>query len=937
MHRETIAVVVAVGLLVILMSLAASAQPVAARCGGVKSRGDWAKIRLPIRARAYAAHPKVTGRVFISDGRTLMATDNGGCTWREVFALPQLPSVDFPFAGEQITSIEVVPTTGRMVLAVTGPHVLLSDDDGRSWRTSDEGLISGGQPLILRSAPRTEDLYMAASTRLTDDALSGLIPTTGSAVQTTVVYRSEDGGEAWEIRGSPAISLFGPRDTQTSAETWPGNLWDLRVDPLDPDALWAASTAGAVRSDDGGLSWEVVRGLDVNIQTVAVNHKAGSPSSVIAVDPEVGVLYRSDDPEKLRWSEDFFTGFRTINVLYQNWAAAWGTHLLDADDIVVSTPKGVFRYFAPAASWVDITPLWVVERGIPLITQLTPDPMSDGAMYGMERNGSALYRYAPSTRGFRGVAGGFEQFLPEVDADIPFDFSDVSPKVTRKRADLEPGTLDLYLAPGESRTIEYKLKLPPRPTPLDVYFLLDTTGSMGETITSLTRALSKIAGEMRSAGIDIQAGVGAFRTYPSERDSSYVENYPYRRIRDIGPVDQELAEALLGLEGIGSSGSNLTALWQSASGEGQDVLPPGPSDGDIPPDRQANFRGDAVKVILHVADEWFGTPERGDPNGTYPGPSWPGPPFETAIQALENNGVEHAGLAVLGGPPNLLPVDADVVEDMDKVARGTGTLVPRGGLDCDGDGELDRQEREPLTCSIQRGEQSAGRVGSMVITLLKALKDPGTVELVERGDSGLITSIAPPRVQGVNLKDAHELSFQVTYTCGLEHVGKVLPVSLESRVQGATAAIAESTVACSPPATKDAHRPIALPPPPPVPPLVPPPLPVPGPAPAPAPAVQPATAPAGAQAGQGQAAAVPQRQEQPQMAFVHAARQLQQQMGMEHAMSAVGSGRDPLAMSRRGLGIGILTMLVVYGIATARVQHARMRVGRPRPVGPRRR
>src|SRR3712207_7148900 len=53
---------------------------------------------------------------------------------------------------------------------------------------------------------------------------------------------------------------------------------------------------------------------------------------------------------------------------------------------------------------------------------------------------------------------------------------------------LTPERQAVTLAPGETRTLPYDLELPPTSTPLDVFFLVDTTGSTQPVIGALRLA-----------------------------------------------------------------------------------------------------------------------------------------------------------------------------------------------------------------------------------------------------------------------------------------------------------------------------------------------------------------------------------------------------------------------------------------------------------------
>src|SRR5207245_6159018 len=58
---------------------------------------------------------------------------------------------------------------------------------------------------------------------------------------------------------------------------------------------------------------------------------------------------------------------------------------------------------------------------------------------------------------------------------------------------LIPGPHSVTLRPGASVDVPYRLFLPRVPTPLDVMFLVDTTGSMGGVIDGLRQDLVPIA------------------------------------------------------------------------------------------------------------------------------------------------------------------------------------------------------------------------------------------------------------------------------------------------------------------------------------------------------------------------------------------------------------------------------------------------------------
>jgi hypothetical protein len=76
------------------------------------------------------------------------------------------------------------------------------------------------------------------------------------------------------------------------------------------------------------------------------------------------------------------------------------------------------------------------------------------------------------------------------------------------------------------------------------------------------------------------------------------------------------------------------------------------------------------------------------------------------------------------------------------------------------------------------------------------------------------------------------------------------------------------------------------------------------------------------------AAAVPQQQEQPQMAFVMAANTINQQVSEEYAMASVVRPADPLQTARFVLVTGVLSLVSAFGVASLALSRARLRPAR---------
>lgn len=138
-----------------------------------------------------------------------------------------------------------------------------------------------------------------------------------------------------------------------------------------------------------------------------------------------------------------------------------------------------------------------------------------------------------------------------------------------------------YMGTHELRTLRFGTNI----QQADVYFLIDTTGSMGGPIANVQSSLSRISGELSSRIPDVQMGVGHHDDFPFSRDCPPLDftcltmdgNYgspgdvAYENRQDITADVSAVQSALNGLDlGNGNDGpeSQVEALYQTATGEG---------------------------------------------------------------------------------------------------------------------------------------------------------------------------------------------------------------------------------------------------------------------------------------------------------------------------------------------------------------------------------
>jgi hypothetical protein len=211
--------------------------------------------------RAAATDPLDPRVVVVTDGERVQRSDDGGCTWRQVWQLPEGPSADAPDRDvAQITAVDVahVGRRSRVLLAVAGigwglpgsarTYLVRSDDGRTGWTLAgDVATLTGTYdashspwpPVVHTSGPSGSVAYAA-------------VP---SPAGTVAYVRSDDGGRTWSARSAPA---------DPSA---PIGLTGFAVSPWDANDLWewggGTSRTGDPltrlrHSTDGARTWRPV-------------------------------------------------------------------------------------------------------------------------------------------------------------------------------------------------------------------------------------------------------------------------------------------------------------------------------------------------------------------------------------------------------------------------------------------------------------------------------------------------------------------------------------------------------------------------------------------------------------------------------------------------------------------------------------------------------
>lgn len=140
----------------------------------------------------------------------------------------------------------------------------------------------------------------------------------------------------------------------------------------------------------------------------------------------------------------------------------------------------------------------------------------------------------------------------------------------------------------------------------DVYFLMDTTGSMGSSVASLRSSLATFITEVRREIPDVWIGNGAFKDYPVSPYGGGGD-FAYRNCQNL-TGDEAVAVAGLSCYSVGGGGdgpeSHTAALWAIATGMGLAGLSNTPPPPGCPAGHWGYpcFRAGAVPIVVMISD-----------------------------------------------------------------------------------------------------------------------------------------------------------------------------------------------------------------------------------------------------------------------------------------------------------------------------------------------
>lgn len=720
---------------------------------------------------------------YASNGQVLMHSSDGGCNFSQSFrasaASPAgLPAVPGAPSSWRITAVAAEGTGAvflTQVLAARnsgGQNQLLTElhrsvDNGGSWQLLAR--LSGQENSAAGSSTRSEIYRISQPLPAPSDAGRYYVLAGG------VLWRQGSGNASqMELCAAPSGQAGDPRapTTQTSV-----GIDVAVVDPLDADTLWIRAGDRLYTSTDGCRSLSVKnppRFLgSFSVTGPDVQHLPGRPPNLLLAEPDNAI---AGPPARYHVSLDgvdfalrtarTYTGAGEIGSDAGSFA-----HSRIADDRIMTTftpsdartRPSVYRYNPVARQFVDIN-----HADIAPLFQAQADRSAETKFY--FRGNGLLARFSG--------AAILDPVVPP-PVGVPLDFEDLSPCPEPPLPGPPPAAASLSLAnttvtlgPGASLRSNALLDLKARPTPVDVFFLMDSSGSMAPSIESLSASIGSTSRNLLDQGFDIQAGLAEFND---------LRDVPYRRLAPIGPVDCKISRALNRIVTGGSREAHLLALQNAVVDK---------SIANVPVGKPANFRDNVLKLVLHATDEFFDSTLTQLPSR------------DAVAQLYNERSIEHVGINVLQLNSLLgslcRPGEANTSRcDLEDTSRRTGTVAPPGGIDCNSDGIIDVNAGAPVVCNFDTATQGLGvnSFGSIVAQVVAGLSITTPVALSVTAPDFINVTVGP--AADLNLRQDNLQNYPLTLSCESADSDQTGDVRYFVEIGGAEVASITQKVSCT--------------------------------------------------------------------------------------------------------------------------------------------
>ena len=794
----------------------------------VVTRGDWQVIAKPEELERVTAHAVggVDGRtVLATDGKVVMRSRDGGCTWKEVWSVetaalpgesaetPHVAQLVYPDPGSE-RAVMVVDGIGQSL----GSRLFLSEKNGDegTWAMA-EGLpvvghyrdvIGDADQMYVITGPRDE---IAPADQVTgalyrgDGKTFAQVSTGRPIVSLAVagggklfavrsnhdVERSTDGGASWapmpismEEPVNPAEVIDRPQDLGKDK-----NPWRWVAYKRDPDsgvavlALAASETSISKASRiaisyDEGKDW---RDLPVQgLGPIGGMTFANSPGQLILASGSNESQWRGPglivydlgyqqfrDVDDLELASLFEPRLYPLSVGSRGHPGLFGVQLRAHRHSVYETADVIARYIPPDPP----PPQFVKER--PCL-----DRLSEIEQEGVEGGGGRRATGPPELPRLSGKRHG--------SADHKR-----SPRPGETH--WEPDPLDIRLEPDKPQRTQLKVMLGAQPNPLDLGFIIDNSDNMEPGIDGVLCSIHRLAVRLRDRGIDARFGISSYNDRIAKR---------YRRVIDMTPDPEKLLRTVKTFyTEVGFEEPMRTALFQAATGAGlstmeqEDPNDPPTAPRSVPvvvdPGLNLTLRPHTERVFMVVANEPYEEFTDDEPTVTQ------------VTDALKQKGIKAFGIqlvhpvieGVTGDAGLNQPRPIILRQQLETFARGTNAVAPRGGTDCDGGGTPDIPEGGPLVCAIDT-EGMRDSIGDTIVALLDSSRQIADTEVVPETTSGLAMDVEGAEGKGVNVKQPSELAGALVVSCTAKQAGRRYPISLAVMVGPRKVASVPGIVTC---------------------------------------------------------------------------------------------------------------------------------------------
>jgi hypothetical protein len=688
----------------------------------------------------YATPPYARSRIYATNGTVLKVSADAGCTWSTMHNAAQLEKLHSDKTAQDVYTNLAAPTNGALWAAsydrvggVEHPHVYAAtglDDQNvasPSFIEISNGMAPAGRPVALVGSVTQQNLVYALIEGPAPDPASGDLQT--PARHLYVAYTPNP-------QLPPAVPVPAPG-------TALGAMWKelalpagfSHVQGITPavgsNGLWLWSGSSYAMAPDtlaDSVAWTTVK----------------APGEVTAIDVDFYgnplVAYKSGQGGAARVIGDK----GTFSVRGLPTDARLLVHGSRPGVYAVSSPRGTFGYDLAAKRWVDITP-----KGVPAFTKMQMPNGRLGRIV-LAQAGDTFYRFDT----YAGELFLEPPPLPDGIGDWP-----TVPGGDQTQPTLTPVKQVVTVKPGDVQDVQVDFRVPAAPNPLNVYFLLDTTGSMGPAVAGLKASIANISQRLHKVlGKNACFGLGDFRDfYPGETQHTYLRDLPITCEKPVERMQTALDNLPPAAGGANIPEAQTIALTQAVTGNGQKLPDP-----PVNPRQEAGFRADAFKVIVLISDSSF-----------YQTSGYP-------TKAATINTLNVADVKVVSALVTTAEGDHDNArQDMEEIADGTRTYAPAQGVDCDGNHRMsvgDLPPGAPLVC--EAGGGSDANIGPAIVSLLLGVTDPGTLAVDVHDSNRVVQQIKGRTSQVVNLKQPSGLSFALPVRCSQAQDGLDLPIGL---------------------------------------------------------------------------------------------------------------------------------------------------------------